>query len=60
MSCTINLSNSTDKARHDRMVELVDQMLGLNKQLAEAKVPQTKTVLQRRIETTDRQIDQLV
>jgi hypothetical protein len=42
------------------MVELVEQMLGLNKQLAESKEPQTKTVLQRQIETTDRQIDRLV
>jgi hypothetical protein len=42
------------------MVELVERMLGLNKQLAKAKAPQTKTVLQRQIETTDRQIDRLV
>ena len=42
------------------MVELVEQMLDLNKQLAGAKEPQTKTVLQRRIETTDSQIDRLV
>ena len=42
------------------MVELVDRMLDLHQQLAEAKTPQTKTVLQRQIETTDRQIDELV
>ena len=42
------------------MVKLVEQMLDLNERLAQAKVPQTKTVLQRQIETTDRQIDQLV
>ena len=57
---TIDFSDPADKARHDRMVELVKQMLDLNKQLAEAKEPQTKTVLQRRIETTDHQIDRLV
>ena len=57
---TINFSDPTDKARHDRMVELVEQMLELNKQLAEVKEPQTKIVLQRQIETTDRQIDRLV
>ena len=56
----INFSNHTDKAYHDRMVELVGQMLDLHKQLAGAKAPQTKTVLQRQIETTDRQIDRLV
>jgi hypothetical protein len=57
---TIDFSNPEDKARHDRIVELVDQMLDLHKQLTEAKAPQTKTVLQRRIETTDQQIDRLV
>jgi len=57
---TIDFSDPTDKARHDRMVELVEQMLELNKQLAEAKEPQSKTVLQRQIATTDRQIDELV
>jgi hypothetical protein len=57
---TIDFSDSTDKTRHDRMVELVERMLDLNKQLAEVKEPQTKTVLQRQIDTTDRQIDRLV
>jgi hypothetical protein len=56
----INFSDPTDKTRHDRMVELVEQMLDLNKQLAGAKAPQTKTVLQRQVDTTDRQIDRLV
>jgi hypothetical protein len=56
----INFSDPTDKTRLDRMVELVERMLDLNKQLAEAKAPQTKTVLQRQIEATDKQIDQLV
>jgi uncharacterized protein YaaR (DUF327 family) len=56
----IDFSDPDDKARHDRIVEFVDQMLNLNKQLAGAKAPQTKTVLQRQIETTDRQIDRLV
>jgi len=56
----IDFSDPVDKARHDRMVELVKRMLDLQKQLAETKEPQSKTVLQRQIETTDRQIDQLV
>ena len=58
--CTIDFYNPRDKARHDRMVDLVEQMLDLHKKLAEAKEPQAKTVLQRQIETTDRQIDELV
>jgi hypothetical protein len=56
----INFRKPADKASHDRMVELVERILDLNRQLAEAKVPQTRTVLQRQIEATDRQIDQLV
>jgi len=51
---TIDFSDPADKARRDRMIELVNRMLDLNKQLPEAKTPQTKTVLQRQSETTDR------
>ncbi len=57
---TIDFSNSSDKVRHARMVELVELMLDLRKELAKNTIPQTKTVLQRQIETTDRQIDRLV
>jgi len=39
---------------------MVDRMLELHKMLAAAKTEHEKTVLQRQIETTDRQIDQLV
>ncbi|MDP3014096.1 MAG: TaqI-like C-terminal specificity domain-containing protein, partial [Candidatus Subteraquimicrobiales bacterium] len=56
----IDFSNPTDKKRHDQMVELVDQMLELNKQLATAKTDHDKTIIQRQIITTDHQIDQLV
>jgi Type I restriction-modification system methyltransferase subunit len=56
----IDFSDHADKARHYRVVELVERMLDLNRRLAEAKEPQTKTVLQRQIETTDRQIDRMV
>lgn len=56
----INFSISADKARHDNMVQLVDQMLLLNKQLAEAKTGHEQTLLQRQIDATDKQIDKLV
>jgi len=56
----IDFSNSSEKTRHDRMVELVQRMLTLHQQLAAAKISQEKTPLQRQIEATDRQIDQLV
>jgi len=56
----IDFSNPTDKGSHDQMVKLVKRMLDLKKQLAEAKEPQSKNVLQRQIEATDSQIDRLV
>ncbi|RIK62042.1 restriction endonuclease subunit M, partial [candidate division KSB1 bacterium] len=57
---TINFSDPADKTRHDRMVALVERMLALHQQLAAAKVGHDKTALQRQIEATDKQIDQLV
>ena len=51
---------SKDKTRHDKLVSLVDQMLSLNKQLPGAKTDHEKTALQRQIDATDQQIDQLV
>jgi hypothetical protein len=56
----INISNKVDKARHDKIVSFVDQMLTLNKRLPEIKTAHEKTALQRQIEATDQQIDQLV
>ncbi len=43
-----------------RLVALVQQMLDLPKSLAAAQTAHEKTVIQRQIDTTDRQIDQLV
>lgn len=51
---------SPDKARHDQMGSLVESMLDLHKKLATTKSPQEKTFLERQIQTTDEQIDQLV
>ncbi|MBC8552598.1 MAG: Eco57I restriction-modification methylase domain-containing protein [Candidatus Brocadiales bacterium] len=58
--CSINFENLPDKAHHDKMVSLVNQMLDFHKQLSQTKLPQKKTVLNRQIEATDRQIDKLV
>ena len=49
-----------DKGRHDTTVMLVDRMLALHKQLPAATNPNDKTKLQREIDATDRQINQLV
>ena len=57
---TINFADPADKARHDRMVTLVTQMLDLNKKVQDARLEQEKTLLSRQIEATDVAIDNLV
>jgi hypothetical protein len=50
-----------DKARHDRMVSLVEQMLELHKRLHDAKTTAAdRELYQRQIDATDRKIDRLV
>ena len=57
---SIDFTSPTDVARHDQMVALVERMLDLHKRVAAEQMPHVKTVLQRQIEATDRQIDLLV
>jgi hypothetical protein len=57
---TIDFSDPADKARHNRMVSLVESMLALHKRIAAANTGHEKTALQRQIDAADRQIDQLV
>jgi hypothetical protein len=57
---TTDLSNPNDQVRHDRIVEMVDLMLDLHRSLLYAKTANDRTFLQRRIQSTDRQIDRLV
>ena len=57
---TIDFSDPEDVARHDQMVELVEQMLGLHERLAGAKIERERTVIGHQISATDRQIDRLV
>jgi len=56
----IDFLDPDDKARHDRIVSLVDSMLSLHEQLAKARTSHEQTLLQRQIEATDVQIDKLV
>jgi len=42
------------------MVTLVERMLTLNKQRADVKTEHEKTLIDRQIEATDRQIDKMV
>jgi type I restriction-modification system DNA methylase subunit len=54
------LEDKKQKSYHDQIAHSVKQIIDLHRQIDQAKAPQTKTVLQRQIETTDKQIDQLV
>ena len=56
----IDFDDPVDRARHDRMVELVERMLDLNRKLAQTGDPQTKTAMERQITVTDSTIDGLV
>jgi hypothetical protein len=57
---TIDFDNTDDKAKHDKMVKLVESMLDLHNKLSAAKVPDEKIRIQRQINTTDKKIDNLV
>ena len=57
---TIKDNNLSDKSKYNLIISLVEQMLSLNKQLAEAKTDHEKTLIQRQIDATDNQIDKLV
>ena len=56
----IDFSDPTDKTRHDRMVKLVKAMLELHRKLHAVRTPDEKTMIQRQIDATDKQIDALV
>ena len=56
----IDLSDESDKARHGRMVGLVEQMLRFHKSLQETDSEQSRDVLQHQIDATDAEIDRLV
>lgn len=56
----INSSYPADRARHDRMVELVELMLELHKRLQAANSQADRELYQRQIDATDQQIDALV
>jgi type I restriction-modification system DNA methylase subunit len=55
-----NLPIVFDHHAQEKLVALVEKMLTLHQQLAAAKTPQDSTLLQRQIDATDKQIDQLV
>ncbi len=57
----INFSEEGDKARHDKMVALVERMLELNKKKHSGKLaPSEIERVEREIAATDAEIDELV
>jgi hypothetical protein len=54
------LADFPTKPYDPRMSHLVDRLLGLQNQLSAVKTPHDKESLQRQIDATDRQIDELV
>ena len=53
-------SNSNNKKIHDQISNLSKKMIDLVQQLQYSQLPQNKILLQRQIDTIDKQIDQLV
>ncbi len=56
----VDLKKPADKARHDKLVVLVDKMLGLMPKLRAATAESEKAVLQNAVTATDQEIDKLV
>lgn len=56
----IDFTDSADRARHDRVVALVEQLLPAHRALAAAQAPHERTLLQRQIAAADQQLDTLV
>ncbi|MCJ7584820.1 MAG: BREX-1 system adenine-specific DNA-methyltransferase PglX [Anaerolineales bacterium] len=56
----INFSDPAEKAAHDKMVSLVEQMLALHKDKAAAKTQSVQEVAARQIRAVDEAIDRLV
>jgi predicted type IV restriction endonuclease len=56
----INSDDPTDTTMHDRVVSLVTLMLDLNKKLAASTQPHERTIIERQIDATDKEIDTLV
>jgi hypothetical protein len=57
---TIDFSNPVEKAQHDKLVALVDNMLELQKKYHEVRIERDKVLYERQIKIVDAQIDRLV
>ncbi|RZN34824.1 MAG: restriction endonuclease subunit R [Methanosarcinales archaeon] len=58
--CTIDSYNPAEKAQHDKLVSLVDNMLDLQKKYDKTRMERDKELYERQIKIVDAQIDRLV
>ena len=56
----IDFADLRDKAKHEQLTELVKLMLKIQEQMNTSKTPNEKSILKRKIESIDEQIDKLV
>jgi len=56
----LSFTNPHEKSQHDKMVNLVDQMLEAKKKLEQANTDKDKTFYEGKCSSLDRQIDNLV
>ena len=56
----VELNKNHIRNEQEKIIEIVNQILGLNERFIVAKEPLLANNLQRQIDATDRQIDQLV
>jgi hypothetical protein len=57
---TIDFSNPAEKAQHDKLVALVENMLELKRKYHEMRMDQDKELYERQIKMVDAQIDRVV
>ncbi|WP_432633818.1 hypothetical protein [Brachyspira sp.] len=54
------MSKKSDKEIHDKLVNLVDSIIEINKKLNNEKNPDVITILRRQVEALDGEVDRLV
>ena len=57
---SIDLTKKSDKEIHDKLVNLVDSIIEINKKLNNEKNPDSATMLRRQVEALDDEIDRIV
>lgn len=56
----IPIRTPASRAQRNAIVDLVNQAMRLQEELTDTKTPQSGTAIERQIDATDRQIDELV